>query len=83
MYDILMILIFWAMVLAPCMVAMNVGLHLHSEDNAEDFIADGSEFEPSPFESLLPPPQRPGALVRRRPAARLAVREDDSTPPPR
>jgi len=55
MYDIIVILLFWAMVIAPCMVAMNVGAHLYTEDDSEDFIADGSEFESSRVDRLLLP----------------------------
>jgi len=31
MYDIIIILLFFAMVLAPCMVALNVGAHRDEE----------------------------------------------------
>lgn len=32
MRDIVIIMLFWAMVLAPCMVAMHTGAHLDTED---------------------------------------------------
>jgi hypothetical protein len=33
MHDILLLLLFWAMVIAPCLVAMNTGAHRdHEED---------------------------------------------------
>jgi hypothetical protein len=32
MYDLTIILLFWAMILAPCMVAMNVGIHRFTEE---------------------------------------------------
>jgi hypothetical protein len=57
MYDILIILMFWAMVLAPSMVAMNIGLHLYSEDESDDLVADGSEFEPASYGSRMPLPR--------------------------
>jgi hypothetical protein len=31
MHDVLIILLFWAMVLAPCMVAMHTGVHRETE----------------------------------------------------
>ena len=35
MYDILILLSFWAMVLAPCMVAMSVGVDRDEEDKVQ------------------------------------------------
>jgi hypothetical protein len=32
MHDIIIMLLFWAMVLAPCMVAMNVGADRFTEE---------------------------------------------------
>jgi hypothetical protein len=49
MYDIIIILLFWGMVLAPCMVAMNVGIEHYREEDEEDYFADGSEFETTPL----------------------------------
>jgi len=32
MRDIVVILLFWAMVLAPCLIALHTGAHLDGED---------------------------------------------------
>ncbi len=34
MRDIVIILVFWAMVLAPCLVALHTGAHLDPDDSA-------------------------------------------------
>ncbi len=32
MKDLLIILVFWAMIIAPCVVALHTGAHLDNED---------------------------------------------------
>jgi hypothetical protein len=55
MYDILIILLFWAMVLSPCMVALNVGIESYTLDETEEFTGHETEFELS---SRRPAPRK-------------------------